>query len=120
MGEWPRASIWGGGCCPAACLPQTHLLVSNTPLPATPPPCFPCPSCLQRPQPSEEQVAAAEALVAAMDLPDFDPWTIANPALQRHYQASSGCACGSCLSGFGFGRQWSVASLVVQRHFQAR
>lgn len=87
----------------------TPLVDASTIKPLLPqlPPASPSPRALaQRAEPSEEAVAAAEALVAALDLPDFDVWQVANPALQRHYEVRRG---GVVLgSGSGQCRVWCL------------
>ncbi|KAI3424697.1 hypothetical protein D9Q98_008087 [Chlorella vulgaris] len=39
-----------------------------------------------RPPPNESQVAAAELLMAQLQMADFDPGSVLNPTLQRHYE----------------------------------
>lgn len=41
---------------------------------------------VERAQPSEEAIAAGEALCAALGLPDFYAGAVMNPSLQRHYE----------------------------------
>ncbi|KAL4422287.1 hypothetical protein ABPG75_008484 [Micractinium tetrahymenae] len=40
----------------------------------------------ERSQPSEEAIAAGEAMCAALSLPDFYAGAVMNPSLQRHYE----------------------------------
>ena len=73
------------------CLPLASPQPSHTPSTFTAPACT---CCLQWPQASESQVAAAEALVQSLLMPDFESASIQNPALQRHFQVGGWAGLG--------------------------
>jgi hypothetical protein len=64
-------------------------------LPSTPPP------FLQRHPPSEAQVAAAEVLLAELQLTEFDCRAVLNPALQRHYEVGRVLPAAGAWGGVG-------------------